>query len=89
MMSMTNIRHEIFKDWISSPEYTTESYLENGGFVKHEDIIKGAIGDKSYHDVSDQIVSLACESEEAGFQNGFRYGIAFLHDMLKGGDQDE
>lgn len=85
-MNMTNIRDEIFNEWLDSQGYITESYLENGGLVKHEDIIKGAIGSKEYYDISDQIVDLACNAEEAGFQNGFRYGVAFMHDILKGGE---
>lgn len=59
--------------------------MENG-FVRQEgqEIVKYT-KPKEDGTVWDYIMSIACETEAAAFEQGFRRGILFMMDMMRGG----
>lgn len=58
--------------------YKKESAIENGNYDECKKEIVKIIGEKCYSQVSDSISRVACESEMAGFEKGFCYGIMFM-----------
>ncbi len=75
----------VYDIWSESSDYAAASSLENGTYEKYDDEIRKIIGEEACHSISDSLLHLACETEYAGFEAGFRYGVLFMSDMLKGG----
>lgn len=75
------IIYKLYVMWSESQEYTGQSEMEN----ECEARIVGVVGEQAYNDICDDITKLACRSEYAGFENGLRYGVMFMNEILQGG----
>ena len=81
---MSSSALHFFEMWVESENHKEQSAVENEIYDKETGEIKALVGAKIYHDISDNVLNLACEAECAGFENGFRYGILFMNSVLKG-----
>lgn len=74
----------LYEAWTETKGYWKESAVENKSYKDYRASIEAILGEDAYKKSSDEIVSFACEAEEAGFQQGFRYGVMFMSGILKG-----
>lgn len=71
--------------WNESNGYKEQSSLENEIWDMRSEEIRRITGEEVYHNLSDEIVNLACEAEYAGFEAGLRYGVMFMQGVQEGG----
>lgn len=75
---MDKILRDLYGRWTESDSYKTESALEDGRYNECKKEIVKIIGKKRCSQISDSILGLAFESEVAGFEKGFCYGVTFM-----------
>lgn len=74
-----------YESWTESDVYRKQSPMENEIYTKNETEIVSIIGKEKFGEVYDFIISLASESEDIAFREGFRRGMLFMTDVMKGG----
>lgn len=74
-----------YESWIDSDEYSIQSALESKVLKTEEKNLIGFVREDNIRDASDYICHISYISERAGFEQGFRRGILFIMDMMKGG----
>ena len=74
-----------YEKWIAAKEYKEQSPIENGLCESCKKAIEKITGKKQFSDIEDYILDFASEAEKAGFSNGFRLGVLFMGDIMKGG----
>lgn len=71
--------------WVESEEYSDQSSLENSIYNIYREEIKTVVGKNVHYRIEDAAMNLVCTAERAGFENGLRYGVMFVINMLIGG----
>lgn len=79
------VMEAIFNIWAETEDYKRQSVLENGEYSKVLEKLHPILSREDYSRTSDDVGNLAYESEIAGFNSGFRYGVMFMSGLLKGG----
>ncbi len=79
------VMEAIFNIWVEDGDYKQQSVLENGAYRKVLEKLQPILNREDYNRISDDVGNLAYESEIAGFNRGFRYGVMFMRGLLKGG----
>jgi len=74
-----------YQKWTESEEYHEQSAMENSIKDEFEKAVRKAVGQQKYDDNEDDIFGFANEAEQSGFSNGFRLGVLFMGEMVKGG----
>lgn len=64
---------------------TRKSAVENDVRRNFEKKAEKAMGEEVFDNVEDDILELANKAEQSGFENGFRLGVLFMSEILKGG----
>ncbi len=82
-----HVMEAIFNIWAETEDYKRQSVLENGAYRKVLEKLHPILSREDYSRISDDVGSLACESEIIGFNNGFQYGVMFMSGLLKGGGE--
>lgn len=75
----------VYNDWTDSDQYQNQSALENETYDNNKRKIVSVIGCKKYDEIYGPLIDLGTEAEVAAFSEGFRRGILFMSDMMKGG----
>ena len=75
----------VYESWIESKDYFKESALESDVLRLEENILMGLIDNKNKNDASDFLSHIGYMAERDGFEYGFRKGVLFMMDMMKGG----
>lgn len=74
-----------YEKWTETDEYRQQSAVENASKINCKNKSIKSISEEQYEDIEDNILSLANEAEQSGFSNGFRFGVLFMNEILKGG----
>lgn len=82
MKICNEILQGIYNLWTESEKYKDQSALENGTYDQQREEIIKVVGKEADHEICDFYTDAACESERAGFESGFRYGMLFASGML-------
>lgn len=83
-MMSKEIIETAYEEWIESAEYSAESALESGTLKKEETSLMSFVEEKNLNDASDFITHIAYSAERDGFEQGFRRGIMFMMDIMRG-----
>lgn len=82
---MSESMYMFYEKWVETEEYRQQSAIENDVCRDFEKKVEKVMGKELFENVEDDIIGLAEKAEQSGFSNGFRFGVLFMNEMLKGG----
>lgn len=74
--------------WLESEIYHSESSLESEVFKQGLAEIGKLVEKQDLGNIADRITHIACDVETVAFEQGFRRGVLFMAEMMKGGVGD-
>lgn len=82
---MSDQLYMFYQEWVETEEYHNQSAVENNLKNKCLAKVEKEVGNEEiFARIEDDIVGLAANAEQSGFERGFKAAAIFMTEILKG-----